>query len=273
MDEQMSIQDNFMGWTSPGSAVITGASAGMGAAFARELARQGFDLLLIARRKDRLDALSQELQDNYPIHAEGRVVDLSHIPETYALMTYIQAHHNDLDVLINNAGFGIMGPFVQIEAPRHLDQITVHLSSPILLSHAALPGMMHRKRGVIINTSSTSAIHKSAGGSGLYTVTKTALTVFSELLYPQVKEYGIYVQSLCPGFTYSEFHDVESMRGFQRSDYPDEAWMDAEEVVKLSLAAVKTGDVLFIPGAYNVNLATQQRKAKVDDYLRLKILF
>ena len=134
----MGNQTNFMGWENPGSALITGASVGIGEAFARQLAQQGFDLVLIARRKERLDAISQELQEKYPVKVEGMVTDLSDINENYKIMNSIKEHLDDLDVLINNAGFGIWNTFLQIDAKRHMDQINVHLTSPVLFSHAAI---------------------------------------------------------------------------------------------------------------------------------------
>ncbi|MFX1326404.1 MAG: SDR family NAD(P)-dependent oxidoreductase, partial [Promethearchaeota archaeon] len=172
----------------------------------------------------------------------------------------------NLDVLINNAGYGINNSFLQIDLKEHIDMINVHFTSVVMFCHAALPSMMKRKRGVIINTSSTAAVHKSLM-SVMYTSTKTALTVFSELLQEKVKHAGIYIHCLCPGFTYSEFHDTESMKGFQRSWFPKESWMTSEEVVSLSLEAVKEGQVIFIPGEINQIYTKRIRKSTVDQYL------
>jgi len=149
--------------------------------------------------------------------------------------------------------------------------INVHFTSAVMFCHATIPGMTKRNRGVIINTSSTAAVNKSQMGV-MYTSTKTALTVFSELLQDKIKDTNICIQSLCPGFTYSEFHDTESMRGFQRNWFPKEAWMAAEDVVYLSLEAVKNKEVIFIPGKYNQKNSRKIREAKIEQYLTAKRL-
>ena len=259
------ISENFMGWENPGSAFITGSSSGIGAEFARQLAQQGFDLILVARRKEKLDALRKTLQEKYSINVEVLVADLSKISDNEQVISRINEIEN-LDILINNAGFGILDNFLKIERMKHVDMINVHFTSPVMLCHATIPRMTKRKRGVIINTSSMSAINKDSSLI-MYTTTKSAITIFSEILKEKVKGMGIFVQALCPGFTYSEFHDTESMSGFQRSWYQPERWMKAEEVVSLSLDAVKSKSVIFIPGEINKQLGIKTRKNKLKKYL------
>lgn len=266
----MDNQDNFMNWDNVGTALITGSSSGIGAEYARQLAGQGFNLILVARRKEKLNALSSELQEKYSITAEVFIADLSKMDDLLDVVEKIKPMDN-LDVLINNAGYGINNTFLSIDVKDHVDMINVHFTSTVMFSHAALPIMLKRKRGVIINTSSTAAVHKSPM-SVMYTSTKSAVTVFSELLQDKVKGKGIFIQSLCPGFTYSEFHDTESMHGFQRSWFPKESWMKAEEVISLSLKAVKNNDVIFIPGELNQEYTKKIRKATVDQYLEGKRL-
>lgn len=257
--------DNFMSWDNPGAALITGASSGIGAEYSHQLAAQGFDLILIARRKEKLQELSKKLSREYSVNAEVFVADLSILEDNYRIVSKILEMEN-IDILINNAGYGINNSFLQIDLKEHIDMINVHFTSAVMFCHAALPGMMKRKRGVIINTSSTAAVHKSPM-SVMYTSTKTALTVFSEVLREKVKHAGIYIQSLCPGFTYSGFHDTESMKGFQRSWFPKESWMTSEEVVRLSLEAVQGGQVIVIPGEINQTYTKQIRKSTVEKYL------
>jgi len=266
----MTVKENFMKWENLGIALITGASSGIGAEFTRQLAAQGFDLIIVARRKDRLENLSKELQEKFSINAEIFVADLSNMDDNKKLVAKILEIDN-LDVLINNAGFGITNTFLKIDLKQHIDMINVHFTSTVMFCHAALPGMIKRKKGVIINTSSTAAIHRSPM-SVMYTTTKSAVTVFSELIKERIKNTGVYIQSLCPGFTYSEFHDTESMRGFQRDWFPKENWMDAEDVVSLSLEAVKNGEVIFIPGRLNMQYTKSLRKKVIDNYLNAKIL-
>ena len=266
----MNVKENFMKWENLGVALITGASSGIGAEFARQLAAQGFDLVLVARRKNRLETLSKELEEKFSVNAELFVADLSNIDDNENVVAKILEIDN-LDVLINNAGFGITNTFLQIDLKRHIDMINVHFTSTVMFCHAALPGMIKRKKGVIINTSSTAAIHRSPM-SVMYTTTKSAVTVFSELIKEKIKRTGVYIQSLCPGFTYSEFHDTESMQGFQRDWFPKENWMNAEDVVSLSLEAVKNGEVIFIPGDLNMQYTKTLRRKSMDNYLNAKIL-
>jgi len=266
----MNYKKNFMGWEDPGIALITGASAGIGAEFARQLASQGFGLILIARRKNKLEKLSKELHEEYSVFVEIFVGDLSELDDNHKIISKIKEIDN-LDVLINNAGYGINKTFLQTDITQHINMINVHFTSAVMFCHAAIPGMTKRNRGVIINTSSTAAVNKSQMGV-MYTSTKTALTVFSELLQEKIKDTNIYIQSLCPGFTYSEFHDTESMRGFQRTWFPKEAWMAAEDVVRLSLEAVKNKEVIFIPGKYNQNNTRKIREAAIEQYLNGKRL-
>jgi len=264
------ISDNFMGWENPGSALITGSSSGIGAEFARQLAQQGFDLILVARRKEKLNALRKTLQEKYSINVEVLVADLSKISDNDQVISRINEIEN-LDILINNAGFGIMSNFLQIERMKYVDMINVHFTSPVMLCHATIPGMAKRNRGVIINTSSMSAINKDSVLI-MYTTTKSAVAIFSELLKVKVKGTGIFVQALCPGFTYSEFHDTDAMTGFQRSWYKAEEWMKAEEVVSLSLEAVKSKSVIFIPGEINKQSGIRIRKKKLNKYLNCEWL-
>ncbi|MFX1446477.1 MAG: SDR family NAD(P)-dependent oxidoreductase [Promethearchaeota archaeon] len=268
----MTNKDNFMNWENPGRALITGSSSGIGAEFARQLASQGFDLILVARRIEKLKALSIELKNKYSISAEVLVVDLSNLTDTEKLVSRI-LELEDIDVLINNAGFGIMDTFLHIDRMRHVDMINVHFTSPVMLCHATLPGMIKRKRGVIINTSSVAALNKRHYSLGLmYTTTKSAITIFSEILKDKIKGTGIYIQALCPGLTSTEFHDSETMHGYQRNSIQNELWMTPEEVVLLSLKNVKTKDVIFIAGETNLNMAKHYRKSSVNKYLNAKIL-
>lgn len=266
----MNDKENFMKWENPGVALITGASSGIGAEFARQLASQGFELVLIARRKEKLEELSKELQEEFSVSVEVFVGDLTNMDDNHKIISKIKEIDN-LDVLINNAGYGINNTFLQIDISEHIDMINVHFTSAVMFCHAAIPGMMKRKRGVIINTSSTAAVHKSPM-SVMYTSTKSALTVFSEVLQEKVKNANVHIQSLCPGFTYSEFHDTDSMRGFQRSWFPKESWMASEEVVRLSLEAVQNGDVIFVPGDLNQNYTKKIRESTIEQYLNGKRL-
>ena len=265
----MSKKENFMKWDNPGIALITGASSGIGAEFARQLAEQGFDLILVARRKERLIALNKGLQEKYSISSEVLVADLANMTDNDKVVSRILEVDN-LDVLINNAGFGRMTSFLETDLKKNIDMIHVHFTSLVMFCHAALQAMIKRKRGVIINTSS-SAIMLKPPIDVMYNTTKAANTIFSEALKSKLRGTGVYIQSLLPGFTYSEFHDTKTMQGFQRKWFPKEAWMTSEAVVSLSLEAVKTKRVIFIPGEYNQHLAKSTRKVLTQKFLNLKI--
>ena len=230
-----------------GRVVITGASAGIGAAFARQLAAAGFDLTLVARREERLAALAAELSATHGIHAEPWAADLARAADVAALGEYL-ARAGDLVLLINNAGFGTRGHFVEVELERSLDMIHVHVVATVALCRAALPGMIARGQGAIINVSSIAAFFPSAGGAN-YGATKAYLNAFSETLAAEVRGTGVRVQALCPGFTVTEFHEVGDYQEFDRAEIPGVVWMPADEVAAASLAALGDDRVIVVPGA------------------------
>lgn len=263
----MSNNANFMNWDNLGTALVTGASSGIGAEFARQLAEYGFDLVLVARRKNKLNTLSKKLSRNYSIQAEVSVADLSKPKDMDRVVSKI-LELDDLDVLINNAGFGIQKPFLERDYKQNADMINVHYTSPVMFCHATLKGMIERGRGLIINNASFSALFRTLE---MYSSSKAAITTFSELLKPLVRGKDIHIQALCPGFTYSEFHDTDDMRGVNRESFSKMHWMEAEEVVTLSLKAVKSRQVIFIPGEENRALIKSIRKSTFKKYLECKI--
>lgn len=262
--------NNFMGWQNPGVALITGSSSGIGAEFARQLAEQGFDLVLVARREQKLKSIASNLQKKYLVNCEILVANLANLSDNNRVIEKISTLEN-LDILINNAGFGIMKPFLEIKRQMFVDMINVHFTSPVMLTHAAIPLMKKRKRGVIINTSSRDAIIRNPSLI-MYTTTKTAVSVFSELLKRILKGTGIYIQALHPGFTSTEFHDTSTMKGFNRESTPQEMWMTSQEVVTLSLNAVKSKQVIFIPGEEVKQAAIKSRKMKVRKYANCELI-
>ncbi len=229
-----------------GRALITGASSGIGEAFARRLAAEGFDLTLVARREERLRALADALSAAHAVRAEVLAADLGRPEEIARLVEAIQAR-SDLTLMINNAGFGTHGDFAEVALERHLEMMRVHNEATVALSWAALPGMVARGGGAIINVSSVAAFFPSGGGS-IYSATKVFLNNFSEALAAEVSGSGVRVQALCPGFTYSEFHDTAEYEAFDRKTIPDKLWMSAEAVVDESLAALGGDKVIVVPG-------------------------
>jgi len=238
-------------------ALITGASSGIGAAFARQLASLGYNLILVARRRERLAALAAELQSQYPINAEVLVADLTNpadIERIERRFTEIEG----LDLLINNAGFGAPGQFVEADLATQLNMIHLHIIASVRLCRAALPGMIARDRGAIINVSSIAGL-VPIPGSATYSATKAYLNVFSEALQAELTGTGVKVQSLCPGFTHTGFHDTPEHKGFHRSRIPEAMWMSAEDVVTGSLSALDRRQVIFVPGLKNRLVAVVAR--------------
>lgn len=240
----------FLKWNNPGRAFITGASAGLGASYAQALAKRGFDLVLVARRRDRLQALAEKLEADYSIRCAIMSADLASIEEINKVANHIR-QIGDLDILINNAGFATIGDFADIPLEKSMRMFHLHMTASLQFSHAALQGMLQRKRGAIINISSMGAFTLTPGNV-LYDATKSFLATFSENLGLEVGDKGIKVQALCPGFTRTEFHEVGDFENFDRSVIPDSLWMRPDEVVSLSLKALeKNKEIVFIPGWKN----------------------
>jgi uncharacterized protein len=225
-------------------ALITGASAGLGAEFARALAAQGADLILTARREERLAALAKQLKADHGTQVEFLAADLSTEAGVAAVKAKILATPN-LHWLINNAGFGVKGRVCRA-AIDDLDRMhRLHVLAPLHLTHAALSGMVARDAGAIINVASVVSFLLVTGSVG-YAASKTWLHVFSEGIYLELRSARskVRIQSLCPGYTVTEFHDVI---GMNRALIPKFLWLDARFVVRESLQALERNDLLVIP--------------------------
>lgn len=226
-------------------ALITGASSGLGEAFARRLAQEGYHLALTARRMDRLEMLAGELRQKHGIQVEVLPADLSDPAGTKAVVEWMLSLPR-LDVLINNAGFGLKGGFAENTIERTLGMIDVHVVASVRLTRAALDLMRPQKRGAVINVSSMAAFFPMT--SATYSATKAYLVNFSQGLQNELAPTGIYVQALSPGFFYSEFHDTQEMKNFKRSEIPGILWLTAEQVVDESLRAMQKRQTVCIPG-------------------------
>jgi short-subunit dehydrogenase len=236
-----------------GTAVVTGGSSGIGAAFARRLASEGYDVILAARRKERLDDLASELEKNHGVTAESLVADLSE-PEGVARVEERIRSLDNLEILVNNAGFGAGGRYFEVDLRKQLDMIHVHIIAVARLCRAALPSMVERHSGSIINVSSIAAFMKQPR-SAMYCSTKAWEYVFSTSLAGGLIREGIRMQVLCPGFTRTEFHDAPEYRNFKRSEVPKFLWTSAEKVVDCSMKALAKNKAVCIPGLSNRILA------------------
>lgn len=239
-----------MDWENPGVALITGASSGIGAEYARQLAAQGFDTVLVARRKEKLEKVAGEIGKNGGMH-EVLVADLSREADILNVAKRIR-EINNLDVLVNNAGFGTLGSFQDVDMKQQFDMLSVHVNATVQLSRAAVDVMLPNKRGAIINLSSLAAVTWYSDHV-MYCSTKAFTRAFSESLQVDLKKIGIRVQALCPGYTKTQFRNVGdyAAQNFHRSFLPDELFMGKEEVVRHSLKAFKTKAVTVVPGEMN----------------------
>jgi short-subunit dehydrogenase len=248
--------------------LVTGASAGIGAAFARRLAADGCDLILTARRRERLEALAAEIAAAHGSQVLVAPADLSRADGAQALLTQIA--DRPVDLLVNNAGYGLPGAFL---ATRWADQqalIQLMAVTPCELAHALAPGMAERGWGRIVNVASLAGLVPGVAGHTLYAATKSLLIKFSESLHLELRPRGVHVTALCPGFTYSEFHDVNGTRARITAGTPRWLWGEAGPVVEAGLRAVEANRPLCVPGLANKALAAVGKL--VPERLALEIM-
>ncbi len=232
------------------TALITGASAGIGACFARQLAAAGWHLVLTARRLDRLETLAGELAQAHGVQAECIALDFAAPGAPAQLVRELEQRGLAIDMLVNNAGFGLPGTFLSHDWATHEEYLRLMLGHPTELAHRLLAGMQERSYGRIINVSSVAGLVPGTAGHTLYSATKSYLVKLSQSLALENRERGIHVCALCPGFTYSEFHDVNGTRPLVKG-MPKWMWLEAEPVVAAGMRAVEQGQVICVPGAWN----------------------
>lgn len=239
------------------TALITGASSGIGKAFAEEFARHGYDLVLVARRRQRLEEIGAGLQAAYGITATAIVADLSDPHAPIAIFEELQRGNIAIDVLVNNAGYELATKFSEESWSNHEHFINVMIASMLHLCHLFIPDMKARGQGRIINIASF--ITGMIGMSGdLYVAAKSFMVKSSHSLYLELADANIQVTAVCPGFTWSEFHDVMGVRE-DTNKLPGIFWMDAPTVARLGYAAAMKGHPVYIPGLFNKVLAFLMR--------------
>jgi short-subunit dehydrogenase len=235
------------------TALVTGASAGIGKAFAELLAERGYTLVVTARRADRLEALAARLsRGGTPVHVLP--ADLADRDAPRRLCEALQARGLAVDVLVNNAGYGVPGRYVRTSWQQQADFLQVLVTAVAELTHRLLPPMIERRWGRIVQVASLAALVPAAPGHTLYAASKAFLLKFTEALAPEVAGDGVHVTALCPGFTLTEFHDVTGTRA-QVSTMPRWAWQDARSVVEEGYAAVMAGRPVAVTGRVNRVLA------------------
>jgi short-subunit dehydrogenase len=233
---------------SKGHALITGASSGIGAAIAREYARRGKPLILTARREDRLLALADELGSKVPCTVLA--ADLADPGVPAALFDEVQELGLFVDTLVNNAGYGVPGHYLAKPWQTHADFIQVLMTAPCELAYRFLPAMQERRFGRILNVASLAGLVPGSAGHTLYGASKAFLIRFSQSLALENADKGVHVSALCPGFTYSEFHDVAGTRSIV-SKMSKRMWMKAEDVARIGVDAVERGQIVCVTGRLN----------------------
>lgn len=234
-------------------ALVTGASSGIGRGFAYQLARSGHDLVLVARRRDVLDALAAELADAHGIRCEVIDADLA----TDAGVTRIEQRIGDGDIgmLVNNAGFGTVGEFAELPMARELEEVDLNVRALVRLCHAALPAMYRRGAGTIVNVASTGGF-QPVPYMATYAGTKAFVLHFSEALHEESARHGVTVTCLCPGPVKTGFQDAADL---DVSRMPRMGWTTVDQVVREALSAARRRRAIAIPGALNRATAASVR--------------
>jgi short-subunit dehydrogenase len=229
---------------------VTGASAGIGEAFSERLAREQYDLILVARTRDRLEALAKRLVESRGIGVEVLPADLCQAADL-RLVEEKLASDPTIELLVNNAGFGNFGAVAEIDAERLDSEIRLNVLALVRLTRAVLAPMVSRGRGSIINVSSLAGIQPVPFNAN-YGATKAFVNSFTEAIHEELRGSGVRVQVLQPGFTHTGFQE---RAGIDSSHIPAMAWMEAGEVVDASLAALRRGDLVCVPGGMNKAVA------------------
>ncbi|MEO7814522.1 MAG: SDR family oxidoreductase [Sphingomicrobium sp.] len=237
---------------------MTGASAGLGADFARQCAARGERLVLVARRRNALEALADELGN-----ARALVMDLGQSGAAATVMADVAAHGETVGTLINNAGFGLWGQFATLDGPRQRAMIDLNVGTLVELCHAVLPAMIERQSGAILNIASTAAFQPGPG-MATYFATKAFVLSFTEALHEEVRKSGIRVTALCPGPTKTEFGGVA---GFKGNGAFDRMSAQSGDVVAMGLKALDAGQAVAIPGLAN-KMGAQAHRLMPRSWLR-----
>ena len=224
-------------------ALVTGASSGIGREYARQLAALGYEVILVARRTERLEALAAEIESRHQVHALVVTADLS-TEDGIQRVERVLANTDNLGVLVNNAGLGLNGVFADLDVDDHTRLIELHVAATVRLTRAALPAMLEQKRGAIVNVASLMAFYPLYGSS-TYGATKCYLRSFTEALHQELVGTGVRAQALCPGFVETEMQEAA---GIDPIPLPDAFWMSCETVVARSLRDLARDRVVSVAG-------------------------
>jgi short-subunit dehydrogenase len=250
-------------------ALVTGASSGIGEAYARALAERGSHLVLVARRLDRLNAIAHELAEKHGVETLCIQADLADEGALDQIEHRLKAQDISIDILVNNAGYGVPGHFQRSRWPVHEQFLRVLIGAPTELAHRLLPGMQARGWGRIVNVASLAGIIPGSAGNTLYGASKAYLIKFSQSLALENRTRGVLVQAICPGFTYSEFHDVSGARHLMNR-LPKFMFQTSEAVAAESLRTLEKGRIVHVSGAINRFIAVVLKH--LPDRLALQLI-
>ena len=229
-------------------ALVTGASSGIGEVIARRLAAEGTDLVVVARDRKRLEALAKELTAGHGVEVEVVRADLSRKAGVASVVERLQDETAVVDFLVNNAGFGTYGPFVELDPDEESREIEVNCQALVRLCHAAAPDMVRRRHGTILNVSSL-ASRAATPNNAVYAATKAFVSHFSEALHEELRQSDVTVTVIEPGFTRTEFQVRAGLT--QDAGMPDFVWQTAEEVAEAAIEGARAGKALVVPGTHN----------------------
>ncbi len=231
-------------------ALVTGASSGIGEAVANKLGKAGVGMVLVARRKDRMDAIASRYAN-----VEVLVADLTTSSGLSAVLERLGSTSlPNIELVVNNAGFGTSGPFADADPERLSREISLNINALTRISHEAVRQMLPRGRGYLLNVSSIASFQPGPD-LAVYAATKAFVTSLTESLHEELRGSGIRVTALCPGLTHTEFQSISNTSGLE-SNFPEFAWMSADDVARDGLRAVAAGKAICVPGLVNKSLAT-----------------
>ena len=228
------------------AALVTGASSGIGSDLARELARRGQTVVLVARRKDRLDELAEEIRADHGVRAEVLACDLGDPEARDGLPARVAELGLKVSILINNAGFGSGGSFVELDTAREAEMVRLNCEAIVALSGAFAPAMVEAERGAILIVASVAG-SQPLPGQATYSASKAFALTFSEALHAELRSHGVAVTALCPGPVKTEFFDAEGLHGLDKT-VPQFAWVDADEVARQAIAGLADRRRVVTPG-------------------------
>jgi short-subunit dehydrogenase len=237
--------------------LITGASSGIGADLARQLAERGYNVTLTARRRERLEELADELREAHDVHVDVETCDLGDEDERKKLIAKLQKGEREVVGVCNNAGFGKVGRFLNLELDSELSVVKLNVEAVHHLTAAFLPRMVEQGSGAILNVASTAAF-QPLPGFATYAASKAFVHSFSEAIHSEVAGSGVSVTSLCPGFTKTEFEEAAGAEE-QAQKLPGFTWMESEDVARQGVEGMVSGKRSVVPGMINKVTSTSGR--------------